>query len=82
MTVEKAIPPKATGWRSVVFEQHYGIFIVKISSPADIPVGVWMFQVEVGLRQGELQTKPFAQSVYFLFNPWCQGKFRFHDENQ
>jgi hypothetical protein len=54
------------------------LFFLQVSTPPDIPVGLWKFSVESKPKDNlKAQAKVFtyADKIYLLFNPWAKGKF-------
>lgn len=54
------------------------LFVLQVSTPPDIPVGLWKFFVE-SKPMNDLKAPPkvftYADKIYLLFNPWAKGKF-------
>lgn len=59
------------------------VFIcAQVSTPPDIPVGLWKFSIESKPRDNsKILPKVFtyADKLYLLFNPWAKRKLTFNE---
>lgn len=54
------------------------LFVLQVSTPPDIPVGLWKFFVEskpMNDLKAHAKVFTYADKIYLLFNPWAKGKF-------
>jgi len=81
VTVEGSVAPGVKGWACRLSDHQHGSFRAKVTTPADIPVGLWMCEIEVGVRKHRPKPTVVAKPVHLLFNPWCKGTYLFSFPN-
>lgn len=60
-------------WSCVIDEKHGNILEILVKSAANSAVGEWKFDIDTQTKQGGgANTYKCPNTVFILFNPWCQ----------